>query len=250
MRDLSLFSQENGALTPVVVQAPGGGFNPDFNNIFAQNLGFGPPPPGAQPMPPPQQAGPPGGGYGVQDYGAGRFDLGNGQQLQVKINGQSPENYVKNKVSGMIWGWIIGAAIVGLLVIGGGILGLYIFLSARSSATAVTTTTGPNATTVNAWDGKTALACAGNQHMTVTNITATAPIVASANCHIAMVNVNINTPMPITASGNAEITFTSGSVTGTPNAVVASGNAKVIFAGTKVTGKNVKSGNAQIVGAN
>ena len=107
VRCLSMFSQQNGQLTPIVVQAPGGGFNPEFNAIFAQNLGFGPPPPGAQPMPPPPQ----------HNLGAGTFDMGGGQQLHVKINGKTPENYLKDKASSMIWGWIIGAVILGIVVL-------------------------------------------------------------------------------------------------------------------------------------
>jgi LSD1 subclass zinc finger protein len=46
---LALFAVQNGQLTPVIVQAPGGGNNPEFNNIFAQQLGFAP-------RMPPQQA--------------------------------------------------------------------------------------------------------------------------------------------------------------------------------------------------
>src|SRR5262249_4494538 len=37
---------------------------------------------------------------------AGTFDMGGGHQLQVKVNGMTPENYLKDKASSMIWGWI------------------------------------------------------------------------------------------------------------------------------------------------
>lgn len=244
MRDLSLFSQENGQLTPVVVQAPGGGFNPEFNNMFASNLGFGPPPPGAQPMPPPQQ------GPGPQhDYGKGQFDLGGGQQLRVKINGQSPENFAKNQVSSMIWGWIIGAAVVGLLLIGGVILGIYIWLSA-DGASASSSGGAPTKTAQAAqWDGKTPFSCGGNDAIALTGVNATAGVTASGNCQLTLTNVTINAPVAITASANAKVTVVGGTVTGTTNSAVVSANGSVTFTGTKVTGKSSKSGNGKVVGA-
>ena len=241
MRCLSLFSQQNGQLTPIVVQAPGGGFNPEFNNIFAGNLGFGPPPPGAQPMPPPQA-------QPQHDYGAGKFDLGGGQQLRVKINGQSPENYMKNKVSGMIWGWIIGLIILAIVVLGGIGLGIYIYFQAKSGMADATSGVG-GTPSVGTWDGKSTLTCGGNDNIAITGVTASAGINASANCKVALVNVNITAPVGITASGNAGVTMTGGSLNSTTNSVVASANAKVVFAGTKVTGKVNKSGNAQVIGA-
>ena len=111
-RCLALFSNQNGQLTPIQVQAPGGGNNPEFNAMFAQNLGFGPPPPGAG-MSQPQH-----------NMAAGTFDMGGGQQLQVQINGKTPEGYLKDKASSMIWGWIIGAVILGIVVLGGIGLGM------------------------------------------------------------------------------------------------------------------------------
>jgi len=241
MRDLSLFSQANGQLTPVVVQAPGGGWNPEFNNIFAQNLGFGPPQPGAQPMPPQQQ--------GMQqpnhNVGAGQFDLGGGQQLRVKINGQSPENFVKNKVSSMVWGWIIGLIILAMIVLGGIGLAIYIYFQAKDGGPAA----GPKTAQVAQWDGKSTLTCAGNDAIAVTGVTATAGIKASANCQVTLVSVNITAPVAIDASGNAKVTMTGGTIVASTNSVVASGLAKVDLVGTKVTGKAKASGGAKITGA-
>ena len=37
-----LYSHQDGQLTPVVVQAPGGGYNAEFQALFEQQLGFGP----------------------------------------------------------------------------------------------------------------------------------------------------------------------------------------------------------------
>jgi hypothetical protein len=237
MRDLSLFSQENGQLTPVVVQAPGGGFNPEFNNMFASNLGFGPPPPGAQPMPPPPN----------QDYGKGQFDLGGGAQLRVKINGQTPENYVKNQVSSMVWGWIIGAAIIGLLVIGGAIFGIYVYFQARDGASASGAPAGKPVSVT--WDGKAPFTCGGNEVVTLTGVNATAGVVADMNCVVNLVNVNINAPVAITANMNSKVNVTGGSVTGTTHAAVANMNGIITFSGTKVTGKTQKQMNGKIIGA-
>src|SRR5262245_58494979 len=97
-RCLALFSNNHGPLTPIRVEAPGGGYNPDFNAMFARNLGFGPPPPGAGPHNAPQQP--------QHNLGKGTFDMGGGQQLQLTIDGKNPENFLKDKASSMIWGWI------------------------------------------------------------------------------------------------------------------------------------------------
>lgn len=255
MRCLSLFSNETGQLTPVVVQAPGGGFNPEFNNIFAQNLGFGPPPPGAQPMPPPQMGGmgmgPPG-GYGGppppnpnHNVGAGTFDLGGGQQLRIKINGKSPENFVKGEISSMIWGWIIGGIILALVVLTFVGIGVYTYVVAKDP----TAGGGHGVATGTSWDGKSTLDCKGNDKISLVGVTATAGIKASANCQIEMTGCNITAPIGIDASGNAKVSMTGGTITSTTNSVVASGGAKVDLVGTKVTGKAKVSGGAKVTGA-
>jgi hypothetical protein len=250
MRCLSLFSYDGGQLTPIVVQAPGGGFNPEFNAIFAQNLGFGPPPPGAQPMPPPMQQ--PAGGYGQpppqHNYGAGTFDMGGGHQLHVKINGKTPENYLKDKASSMVWGWIIGAVILGILVLSFAGIGIYVWMSAKD----MSSTPGAAAKAAEAadWDGKTPFTCGGNDVVALTGVTATAGVKASANCQLTLTGVTITAPVGIDASGNAKVTVTGGSITSSASSVVASGNAKVDFVGTKVTGKAKTSGLAKVTGAN
>lgn len=246
MRCLSLFSQQNGSLTPPGACTTIGGFNPDFNNIFASNLGFGPPPPGAQPMPPP--AGGMGGPPNNNNLGAGQFDLGGGQQLRVKINGQTPENYLKNRASSMIWGWIIGLVIVGIMVLTGIGFGIYIWFAARNATADVAVNTG---TPVAAkWDGKSVLQCGGNDVIAVTGTTATQGITVGGNCKVTLVNVNVTAPVGLDVSGNGGVTMTGGSITSSTTAVNASGNAKVVMAGTKVSGKVTRSGNATVVGAN
>ncbi len=252
MRCLSLFTFDGGALTPIVVQAPGGGFNPEFNAVFAQNLGFGPPPPGAQPMPPPMQ--PHAGGYGQpqqqqqHNLAAGTFDMGGGQQLRVKINGKTPEGYLKDKASSMIWGWIIGAVILGILLLSFGGIGIYVWMSAKNASTSP----GAAAKAAEAadWDGKTTFTCGGNDVVALTGVTAKAGVKASANCQLTLTDVNISAPVAIEAGGNAKVTVTGGSITSSVNSVVASGNAKVDFVGTKVTGKAKTSGLAKVTGAN
>jgi hypothetical protein len=239
MRCLSLFNQQNGQLTPVVVQAPGGGFNPEFNNIFARNLGFGPPPPGAQPMPPPGQP--------QHNLAAGTFDMGGGAQLRVKINGMTPENFVKDRASSMIWGWIIGAIIIGLLVITGLGFGIYVWYVAKNS-----TANNPIAAKAAAaakWDGKSDFECGGVDAVAISGVTATAGIKAGGNCQVTLVGVNITAPVAIEAGGNAKITMTGGSINSSTNSVVAGGNAHVDLVGTKVTGKSKTSGNAKVTGA-
>lgn len=254
MRCLSLFTFDGGALTPIVVQAPGGGFNPEFNAVFAQNLGFGPPPPGAQPMPPPMQ--PHAGGYGQpqqqhhhhHNLAAGTFDMGGGQQLRVKINGKTPEGYLKDKASSMIWGWIIGAVILGILLLSFGGIGIYVWMSAKNASTSP----GAAAKAAEAadWDGKTTFTCGGNDVVALTGVKATAGVKASANCQLTLTDVNITAPVAIEAGGNAKVTVTGGSITSSVNSVVASSNAKVDFVGTKVTGKARTSGLAKVTGAN
>lgn len=210
-----------------------------------------PPNPYGQPNPYDQQQQPQ--GYGApppqNNYSQGTFDMGGGQQLRVKINGQTPENYLKNRASGMVWGWIIGLGVVAVLVIGGGILGIYVYMKAKSDISDVASNSpaAQAAGKASAWDGKSPLTCSGNDHMVVTGVTATAGIVASGNCHIAVSNTNITAPVGIEAAGNAEVTFAGGSITST-TAIQAGGNAKITFAGTKVSGKQDKKGNAKILG--
>jgi hypothetical protein len=243
VRCLSLFSNQNGQLSPIVVQAPGGGFNPEFNAIFAQNLGFGPPPPGAQPMPPPQQ-------YPQQpqqqhNYGAGTFDMGGGQQLQVTIDGKSPENFAKDKAKSMVWGWIIGAIflVVILLVFAG--IGVYVYVVAQDSGSGAS----PKSASAGTWDGKSTFSCSGNDAVALTGVTATAGVRASGNCQLTLVNVNITAPVGIEANANAKVTMTGGSINASTNSVVANANSSVVLTGTKVTGKAKKNGSATITGA-
>ena len=176
---------------------------------------------------------------------AGSFSVGN-QQLQVKVGGMTPANFVKNKVSSMIWGWIIGGIILVVAVVGLGGLGIYIYMSSKSTA--------PSAGVASAkWDGKSPFSCSGNDDVTFAGVTANVSgtaITATGNCHITMAGVNITAATGIDASGNAKVTMTGGSITATTNSVVASAAAQVNCVGTKVTGKSKTSGAAKVTGAN
>jgi hypothetical protein len=232
-RCLALFNNQNGQLTPIQVQAPGGGNNPDFNAMFAQNLGFGPPPQQQQ-----------------HNLAAGTFDMGGGQHLELKINGKSPEGFLKDKASSMIWGWIIGAVIIGILVLGGIGLAGYIFFAAKSGAAGATgVATGAAAK----WDGKSTLTCAGNDVISLVgvkaNVSGTA-VKASGNCDLTLTGVDITAATGIEASANAKVKMTGGSIKATTNSVVASAAAKVDCTGTTVTGKSKASGAAKVTGAN
>ena len=183
---------------------------------------------------------------------AGTFDLGGGHQLRVKINGQTPENYLKNRASSMVWGWIIGAAIIGLIVVIFAGVGIYVAVVAKRSADPANNPVGAaKAAEAARWNGKTTFECGGNDVVSLTGVTATAGVKASANCRLTLVGVNITAPIAIDASGNAKVTMTGGSVTASSSTVVASANAKVDLIGTKVSGGKPKtSGLAKVTGAN
>lgn len=234
-RCLALFSNQGGQLTPIHVEAPGGGNNPEFNAHFAQNLGFGPPPPQQQ-----------------HNLAAGTFDMGGGQKLQLKINGKTPEGYLKAEASSMIWGWIIGAVILGVIVLGAIGLGIYIFIAAKDTGPAGAAAAS-KAAAASQWDGKSTFECSGNDVFALTgvkaNVSGTA-IKASGNCQLTLVGVDITAGTGIEASAAAKVTMTGGSIKATTNSVVASAAAKVDCTGTTVTGKSKVSGAAKVTGAN
>lgn len=243
MRCLSMFNNNNGQLTPIVVQAPGGGFNPEFNAIFAKNLGFGPPPPGAQPMPPMQQPQQP-----QHNMSQGTFDLGGGQQLQVQINGKTPENYLKDKASNMIFGWIMGAVIIGLVVLTFVGVGIYVVYAANDTSNPAA---AAKAAEASKWDGKTPFTCGGNDVVALKNVTATSGVTAQGSCQLTLTNVNITAPVGIEAGANSKVTMSGGSINAATNSVVVAANAKVDLVGTKVSGGKAKmSGNGKVTGAN
>lgn len=241
-RCLALFTNQGGVITPIQVQAPGGGNNPEFNQMFAQNLGFGPPPAGVGGA----------GGAGQQpqhNLAAGTFDMGGGQRLELSIDGRSPENYLKNKASNMIWGWIIGAAILAVMVLTGIGFGIYIYAQAKEPSPVAAAAAAKAA----AWDGKSTFECKGGDVVALNgvkaNVAGTA-IKTSGACQLTLVGVDITAGVGIDASASSKVTMTGGSITASTNSVVAAAAAKVNLVGTKVSGKSKVSGAAKVTGAN
>lgn len=174
--------------------------------------------------------------------------MGGGHHLEVKINGQTPENYAKNQVSSMVWGWIIGAVILGIVLLTVVGFGIYIYAAKDDSSPVTKAATAKAAS----WDGKSTLECKGNDVMAIEGITATVSdtaIRASGNCQLTLTNVKITAPVGIEASANAKVTMTGGSIAASSNSVIASAGANVVIAGAQVSGKSKKSGAAKIVGA-
>ncbi len=197
---------------------------------------------------PPQPA--PGGPQQAQqpqhNLAAGTFDMGGGHQLEVQINGKTPEGYLKDKASSMIWGWIIGAVIIGIMVITGIGFGIYIYIAAKDTSSPAG---AAKAAAAAKWDGKSTFECGGNDIVALNGVTATAGVKAGGNCQLTLTGVNITAPIGIEAGANAKVTMTGGSITASGNSVVASAGAKVDLVGTKVTGKSKTSAGAKITGA-
>lgn len=183
------------------------------------------------------------------DYGRGHFDLGGGHQLRVKIDGKTPENYAKDKISGAIWSLIIGGVILAIVVVGVIGFGIYIYVAAKDDSSPVTKAAAAKAAS---WDGKSTLECKGNDVMAIEGVTATVSdtaIKASGNCQLTLTNVKITAPVGIEAGGVAKVVVTGGSINGSANTIVAQNSASVTVSGTQLTGKTKKVGGGKIVGA-
>lgn len=235
------FSYANGQLVP-------GGGAPG---------GYGAPPAGGFGGPPPQMGmGPQ--GYGQQpqhDVGQGTFDMGGGHQVQFSINGKTPEQYAKDKASSMIWGWVIGAVILGVIVLVFVGVGIYVYAAAREGGGGGGASSPLNEEKQAAaakWDGKSTFLCSGNDAITLEGVKATVgdvAIKASANCNLTLKNVALTAPVGIEASGNAKVTVIGGSINAATKAISASANAQVNVSGATVTGKVEKKGLAKVTGA-
>lgn len=195
------------------------------------------------PQPPPHQPPP------QHDAARGHFDLGGGHQLRVKIDGKTPEDYAKAKVSSAIWGLVIGAVILGLILLVFAGVGIYVYVQAKDTSSGAATKTASAAT----WDGKSTFECKGNDAVALNGVTANVSgtaIKASSNCQLTLVGVDITAPVGLEVSGNAKVTMTGGKVTSSTSSVVASARGQVTFVGTKVSGPVKKSGAATVTGAN
>ena len=180
------------------------------------------------------------------DIAKGTFDLGGGAQLKVKINGMSPENFAKNEASKMIWGWIIGAIIIVVMILVAGGFGIYVYMQAKNSGNSVN---DAKVAAAGAWDGKSTFECSGNDVVALNNVKATAGVNAGGNCQLTMTGVSITAPVGIEAAGNAKVKMVGGSITASTNSVVAGAAAHVDLVGTTVSGKAKTSGAAKVTGA-
>ena len=238
LRCQQLFQVEGGHVTPLQVEAPGGGSDPAFTAIFAQQLGFGPP--GSNPTAPPGgSAGSsiPDVGVRVHIPGMTSFDVGT---KGVSVDGGRLQRNVEKKIKDKISGFFFGLAILGVMLVVVLGVGLYVWLSWDKKPDAGSATAAK-------WDGKSTYECM-NGNVKLEGVTANAGVKASGNCVLALVNVKITAPVAVDASGNAKVTVTGGSLSGTTNAVVADGNAHVTVVGAAVSGKAKTSANGKVVG--
>jgi len=215
----SLFRNDNRNLSPI------GPPDPDGSAAYAAQLGFAPRKPN----------------FTVVGIGGG---------VNLKLNTGKMERDLKNKVSQVIWGWIIGAIIIGTMVVVGVGVGIWVWMQSKDmNASAAGSTAAPKSVT---WDGTSPFTCGGLDVVKLekvkANVATGTAITAGGNCQLTLVNVDVTAPLPIDASGNAKITMTGGSLKGTPEAIVASANATVTVAGATVNGKTKASGNGKIVG--
>jgi len=158
---------------------------------------------------------------------------------------------IGNKVSSMIWGWVIGGVILLLIVFGFVAVGGYVYYQYRSSASPASPSPGGAARSVK-WDGKSPYECAAVDNVVIDGATANLPtataIKASAGCNLTLNNVKITAATGIDASGNAKVTVKGGSINGSANSIVVSANAQVTVDGTAVTGKTKTSANGKVTG--
>jgi hypothetical protein len=207
------------------VRAPNGQVDPQFTATYAQQLGFAP-----------RQA---------QQHVVGMGGI------NVVVPTARIERDIKNKISSIIWGWIIGGFI--LLVMA--IVGLVVFFWVKGQAAQMDNPTagGGGAQKTVTWDGKAPYACGGNDNVlikgTTASLSAGPAVAAGGNCALELDGVSITAPEGISAMGNAKIVVKGGSVKSTGNAIMAMGNATVDVQGATVSGKTNAMGAAKITGA-
>lgn len=222
VRCQALFSLESGQPVPIVVQAPGGGNNPQFNAMFAQNLGFAP-----------AQFAPQGGHAGhVPQHTSG---TGVGTML------------VQEAKSAIVW-WLVGVGITVVVAVVG-VVGVMWLISEKQAELA--TPADPGSAKASKWDGKAAFTCGAADVVKLENVTAKldgTAISATAGCTLLLKNVNVTAPVCIDAQNAAKVTVSGGTYTCSQNSVVAQHAAEVKFEGAKVTGKSKASPGAKVTG--
>jgi len=212
------------------VRAPNGQVDPAFTAVFAQQLGFAP-----------RQA---------QDQ---VFGVGG---VNIIVPTARIERDIRNKISGILWGWIIGGIILTIMAITGLVLFFYVRSQMKSidASASGMPAAGTGTPQVVSWDGKAPYSCAGSQVVTIKGTTATLTsgpaISALGSCQLTLDGVNITAPDGIQALGNAKVTVKGGRIKSTGTAINAMGNAVVDVEGAKITGKtSTLGGGAKITGA-
>ncbi len=237
-RCLALYQNGGGSLTPIHVEAPGGGNNPEFNAIFAQQLGFGPPPRPQGNLP----------DIGVRLRVDGvPIDIGSSGGIDTR----RLENRVKQKAEQKIWGLVIGGVILLVILVTFAGIGIYVWLQMNPSGSGAAAA-APGGGSAASWDGKSTFACGGNDNVRIEGVTASLSagpaIKATGNCRLELVDVTVSAPVAIDAGMNAKVAVRGGSITGTTTAIVAGVNAEVAILGAKVTGKTQTSANGKVTG--
>jgi len=219
-----------GHVQLIDVRTPTGQVDPQFTAIFAQQLGFAP-----------RQA-------TQHVVGVGPVNL--------VVNTGRMERDIKNKISGMIWGWIITGIVLLFLAIGGIVFFFWIRHQVTEAAAGGTApvAAGTGAPEMATWDGKAPYTCMGSQVVVIKNTTATlssgTAITAMGACQLTLENVNITAPEGISAMSTSKVTIKGGSIKSTGDAISAMGSGQVDVQGTKITGKTSAMGpNAKITGA-
>lgn len=224
---LALFTvNDNGPqrwLTPLEVRAPNGQIDPSFTAVYAQQLGFAPR----------QQS------HHVMGVGG----------VGVKVNTGQLERAVKNKISGWIWGLVIGGFILFAIA---GVFVVVIVMAMRASTETARGADPSNAKTAT-WDGKSPFTCGAADNVKIAKVTAKltsgTAIKATGACQLTLEDVDISAPIAIDAGASAKVTVKGGTVTGTQSSAVAGANAQITFEGTKVTGPTKQTANGKITGA-
>lgn len=219
--------KENGPhqrwVEPLEVRAPNGQIDPQFTAMYAQQLGFEP-----------RKA-----SHSVANVGG----------VNVVVPTGRIERDIRNKISGWIWGLVIGAFILLLIA---GVFAWVIWTAMKASTETANASNPANAKAVT-WDGKSPYTCGAADNVTIEKVTAKlstgTAITAAGSCQLTLVNVDITAPVVVEASANAKVTFKGGSVNGSTNSAVASANAKVDFVGTTVKGPTKQTANGKVTGA-
>jgi hypothetical protein len=233
----ALYQVQGNQLTPIQVQAPGGGHNPEFNEIFAQKLGFPPSNPGPQHHGSSARVGVKIGGVGIGISGSG-----------LSVDEDKLKKKVTKKIEQKAIGCVIGLVITGCIVIGMIGMGVYIYLKVDDALDADSSTAKAK---IESWNGKSTYSCSTGSHIiknTKASLTKGTAIKASGNCTLTLIDVDIKAPIGISAAGNAKVTLQGGTLEGTNRSILGEANAKITVEGTKVIGSHKTSANAKVIG--